>query len=222
MVAIRPGTYQIPEIRIPWWNTQTEQLEYAVLPGREITVAAADISELSVDPLPLTAPIDSAAAPLNTTAPSWIDRSVWKLVSVVSLLGWALTLAYLWQVRRSKAPNAPKTSTAPETFAEKQVFKQLLAACADNNAARARNAIIDWTAAFRPMASPISLDEVANVFADKRFTQEIKALNVCLYSPEQTHWDGTVMAECLTRLRLAGIETGIGATEQLKLYPNGN
>ena len=156
-----------------------------LLPEREITVAAVDISELSVDPLLLTAPIESAATPLNTIAPSWIDRSAWKLVSVVSLLGWALTLAYLWQVRRSKAPNAPKTSTEPEPFAEKQIFKRLLAACADKPATRARSAIIDVTAAVRPMTSPTSLDEVASVFADERFTQEIKALNVRLYSPNQ-------------------------------------
>ncbi|MDG2272322.1 MAG: BatD family protein, partial [Halioglobus sp.] len=34
VVAIRPGTYLIPEIRIPWWSTQTETLEYAILPER--------------------------------------------------------------------------------------------------------------------------------------------------------------------------------------------
>ena len=222
VVPVRAGSYQIPEIRIPWWNTQTETLEYAVLPGREITVAAAEINSLSVDPLLLTAPMESAAEPLNTPAPSWIDRSAWKLVSVISLLGWALTLAYLWQARRSKAPNAPQTPKAPETFAEKQIFKQLLAACADNDAARARSAIIDWAAAFRPVDSPISLDDVAKIFANEHFTEAIKALDVCLYSPNEDHWDGAVLAECLNRLRLAGSDGSVGGTEHLKLYPSGD
>ncbi len=42
VVPTRAGTYLIPEIRIPWWDTQSEQVQYAVLPEREITVTAAE------------------------------------------------------------------------------------------------------------------------------------------------------------------------------------
>ena len=219
VVAIRPGTFLIPEIRIPWWNTQTEQLEYAVLPEREINVAAAEITDLTAEPVLSAIPIDITATPLTNPTRHWLGGPIWPIVSAISTLGWVLTLLYLWRVRRSTAPNKPH---APDTSAEKQVFKQLLAVCADNNAARTRGAIIDWAAACTPTASPVSLDEVAKLLGDEEFTREIDRLDTCLYSSDQAHWDGTSLADCLRRLRRASGHGGNETAEPIKLYPNGD
>jgi hypothetical protein len=219
VVPVRSGTYQIPEIRIPWWNTQTEQLEYAVLPEREINVAAAEITDLITEPVLPAIPIDIAATPLTNPTRHWLGGPIWPIVTAISTLGWILTLLYLWRVRRSTAPNKPH---APDTSAEKQVFKQLLAVCADNNAARTRGAIIDWIAAFKPKASPVSLDEVAKLLGDEEFTREIDTLDTCLYSSDQDHWDGTNLADCLRRLRRASGHRDDETTEPIKLYPNGD
>ena len=219
VVPVRSGTYQVPEIRIPWWNTQTEQLEYAVLPEREINVAAAEITDLTTEPVLPATPIDIAATPLTNPTRHWLGGPIWPMVSAISTLGWILTLLYLWRVRRSTAPNKPH---APDTSAEKQVFKQLLAVCADNNAARTRGAIIDWIAAFKPKASPVSLDEVAKLLGDEEFTREIDTLDTCLYSSDQDHWDGTSLADCLHRLRRASGHGGDETAEPIKLYPNGD
>jgi hypothetical protein len=219
VVPVRSGSYLIPEIRIPWWNTQTEQLEYAVLPEREINVGAAEITGLTTEPVLPATPIDIAATPLTNPTRDSLGGPIWPIVSAISTLGWILTLLYLWRARRSTAPNKPH---APDTSPEKQVFKQLLAVCADNNAARARGAIIDWAAAFTPKASPVSLDEVAKLFGDEEFTREIDTLDTCLYSSDQDHWDGTSLAGCLRRLRRAGGHEGDETAEPIKLYPNGN
>jgi hypothetical protein len=219
VVPVRSGTYQIPEIRIPWWNTKTEQLEYAVLPEREINVAAAEITDLITEPVLPAIPIDIAATPLTNPTRHWLGGPIWPIVTAISTLGWILTLLYLWRVRRSTAPNKPH---AADTSAEKQVFKQLLAVCADNNAARTRGAIIDWIAAFKPKASPVSLDEVAKLLGDEEFTQEIDTLDTCLYSSDQDHWDGTSLADCLRRLRRASGHGDDETTEPIKLYPNGD
>jgi hypothetical protein len=219
VVPVRSGTYQIPEIRIPWWNTQTEQLEYAVLPEREINVATAEITGLKTEPVLPATPIDITATPLTNPTRHWLGGPIWPIVSAISTLGWILTLLYLWRVRRSTAPNKPH---APDTSAEKQVFKQLLAVCADNNAARTRGAIIDWIAAFKPKASPVSLDEIAKLLGDEEFSREIDTLDTCLYSSDQDHWDGTSLADCLHRLRRASGHGGDETAEPIKLYPNGD
>ena len=39
VVPTRAGTYTIPELRIPWWDTQNRTLNYAVVPAREIIAA---------------------------------------------------------------------------------------------------------------------------------------------------------------------------------------
>ena len=219
VVPVRSGTYQIPEIRIPWWNTKTEQLEYAVLPEREINVAAAEITDLTTEPVLPATPIDIAATPLTNPTRHWLGGPIWPIVTAISTLGWILTLLYLWRVRRSTTPNKPH---APDTSAEKQVFKQLLAVCADNNAALTRGAIIDWIAAFKPKSSPVSLDKVAKLLGDEEFTREIDTLDTCLYSSDQDHWDGTSLADCLRRLRRASGHGDDETTEPIKLYPNGD
>merc|ERR1711879_133961 len=38
LVPTEAGRLTIPELRIPWWNTRTNQLEYATLPERQLTI----------------------------------------------------------------------------------------------------------------------------------------------------------------------------------------
>ncbi|WP_052094422.1 BatD family protein, partial [Pseudohaliea rubra] len=41
LVPVAPGRYEVPELRIPWWDTEADRLRWAVLPGREIRVTPA-------------------------------------------------------------------------------------------------------------------------------------------------------------------------------------
>ena len=40
LVARASGTWELPEIRVPWWNTETDSLSYAVLSPRAVRVDA--------------------------------------------------------------------------------------------------------------------------------------------------------------------------------------
>ena len=40
IIPARAGAYTLPEITLPWWNTETQTMEYAVLPERRVQVAA--------------------------------------------------------------------------------------------------------------------------------------------------------------------------------------
>ncbi len=219
VVPVRSGTYVIPEIRIPWWNTLTEMLEYAVLPERTITVTATEMNDFTTESAPVSAPVNIADSSPSTSLPSWLERSIWKLISGVSLLGWLLTLVYLWRMRR---PATPSKSKVPEVSVERDIFKQLLASCADNNATQTRSAIIDWAGAFMPRTSAVSLDDVAKLFADEEFTREVNTLDNYLYNSNQESWDGAYLAECLRRLRRESRLEDSATTRNLTLYPNGD
>ena len=43
IVPTKSGPITLPEVRIPWWNLQTDTLEYTILPEQIITVASATI-----------------------------------------------------------------------------------------------------------------------------------------------------------------------------------
>jgi hypothetical protein len=218
VVPTRPGTFVIPEIRIPWWDTQTDQLQYAVLPEREITiVAAGNTTSTTAAALPPT-PIDIGypEQPVSTIA-SESGMPYWKVLAVVSTLGWVLTLIYLW---RRREPNPSRTlPRTPANTSEKKALKDLLSACAGGNATDARRAIITWAASLSPVTTPVSLNEVARQFGDKEFTREITALDACLYSPDQSNWDGTGLANCVRRLRKVVENGDTDNVEQLRLYP---
>ncbi len=42
IIPTQPGNFVLPEITIPWFNTLTQQTEYATIPARSITVAPAN------------------------------------------------------------------------------------------------------------------------------------------------------------------------------------
>jgi hypothetical protein len=218
VVPTRAGTYLIPEIRIPWWDTQTGQVQYAVLPARNITAAAAEPTSN-----PAAIPVPAPAIDIQTNASDAVapqpqeDAPLWKTLGMISTLGWILTLIYLWRRRGS---DTTARATVPENSSEKEAFKRLLAACADGDAANARGAIIAWAAALTPETAAVSLDQVAAQFKDEEFKRELNRLNACLYSPEQSNWTGASLADSTRRLRRE-YRKGIDQNEgQIQLYPH--
>jgi hypothetical protein len=219
VVPTRAGTYLIPEIRIPWWDTQTEQVEYAVLPAREITVTAAEPSTTQADQATAPAPaIDTAPGAIAAAVPSSSRRQIpiWKILSAVSTLGWLTTLLYLWRRRdsASKEPPTPQDNTS-----ERQAFKKLVTTCAAGDAESARGAVIGWANALNPDTPAVSLGQVAAQFGDVGFTQELNLLDERLYSPDQGNWAGSSLADCARRLRDGHRKGFKNPTEQLRLYP---
>jgi BatD DUF11 like domain len=218
LVPTRAGSWQIPELRIPWWDTQAGEVRYAVLPGREITVAAADPATNMTTLAPSTAPtIDIgtgiATGPIAVAGTAEVRR--WQVFSAISAVGWLLTLAYLvWSRRKSGTPRPPTA----ENSSEKQAYKQLLQACADGNAMQARRELIAWTAALFPTRSVISLSQVAALLADTRLNSELDKLNAALYSETEKHWEGTGLAECVKQLRSRKSKSAV-PEPALELYP---
>jgi hypothetical protein len=217
VVPIRAGSWTIPEIRIPWWDIESGEVRYAVLPGREISVAAAD-------PTTVTALAPAPAIDIGTTAtPTAITQAVdstapgqWQVVAVVSSAGWLLTLAYLaWSRRRPMTPKPDRT----ENPSEKRVFKQLLAACASGSALHARQALVEWSAQLFPQANVVSLSQVASVFTDESLNAQIAALNASLYSQTNASWEGTALADCARRLRNQHQAQAGRQQQELTLYP---
>ena len=221
VVPTRAGTFVIPEIRIPWWDTQSEQVQYAVLPEREITVTAAEPTNTPAEattssPAIETTP-DAAVTTAALPASQHMQTLFWQILSAVSTVGWLITLFYLWW-RRDSGPKEP--STPVENTSEKEAFKKLLVACTKGDAACARGAVITWATTLNPRTPALSLEQVAKQLEDEEFTRELKLLDSRLYSPEQGNWSGTSLADCARRLRDKYRKASTHTTDQLRLYPS--
>lgn len=217
VVPIRAGTYVIPEIRIPWWDTQQGKVQFAVLPERRITVAATEASHAPQAPHAELSP--SPAVESMPDSPGTVatpDVRFWQGLAGLSTLGWLLTVFFAWRKRK---PSDPQRTLAAENGNEKQALKQLLIACARNDASGARAAVIRWAAALAPGRGIVSLDQVSQLFQDQELDRELTSLNTGLYRPGTTGWVGEPLAGCARRLQTTRRTSRASGTDQLGLYP---
>ncbi|TXS92790.1 protein BatD [Parahaliea maris] len=218
LVPGSPGHYRIPEVRIPWWDTESGELREAVLPAREIEVTGAAHSQVPAAPLPdqlaLDAPPSPAALePAGTTELWW-----WRSVAVVCALGWLLTLALWW---RGRNPGLPEQKTTDrQDGSESQAFKQLMAACASNQSAAARQALQAWGASLFPGEAGPHLKTLRQQAGSEELDQALDALEQALFAPGGVPWEGASLAHCVTRLRPELRKAGNARTpDGLTLYP---
>ena len=114
LVANAGGSYLIPAQQLPWWNTEKDQLEYALLPEKLIRVQ---------DP--------AFTARLNSST----DVQFWQAVSFLLGLGNLVFIA-LWRMAKRK-PSAQQASASNNS----RLLDNLRRACKNNNPVQARNAI---------------------------------------------------------------------------------
>jgi len=218
VVPTRAGKWRIPEMRIPWWDTQANELRYAVLPGRELEVAAG--GALSSAPLPNPAPSSTAVLSADNAAPIPLvatdDSRLWQIVATVNGAGWLLSLLYLFWSRHRKQPPEKQSSQDP---GEQAAFKSLLQACGSGQALQARSAIINWTAALTAQTGLASTAQVTSIFNDPALNAAVDALNAALYSSEQSSWNGDELAEAARRLRSQHRKASRPDSQPLQLYP---
>jgi len=217
VVPTQAGHWEIPELRIPWWDTGTNKVRYAVLPARELDVAAGSAAPI-VSPPPQPAPgvvlSPGGAGMIPMIANT--DNRQWQIVSGITGAGWLLTLAYLfWSRRRPRAA----AESRRENTREPPAYRTLMAACAGGQAAAARRALIEWTAALTSRPQLSSLEQVCTAFDDPALNAAVKALNASLYGSDGPDWDGTALSGAVKRLR-AQYRSDSGSTQHtLRLYP---
>lgn len=217
VVPTREGTYVIPEIRIPWWDTQQGKAQVAVLPERRITVEPGEpAATLNPGAVPSSTPEAPQGLPAGADAEEGNDLRWWQALAGLSTFGWLFTMWYVWRRHR---PSVPATPGPIETGNERKTLKQLLIACAENDAKRARTAVIHWAGALYPLEGVTSLEHAARMFRDSDLDRELRALDESLFSPGKHTWSGERLADCARRLQTTRRGPSTSETGDLGLYP---
>jgi hypothetical protein len=210
------GLYRLPEERLIWWNTQTEQAETAILPAREVEVAAfarpEDRGTLATGRLSQDPPEAAAAAagtggnaPAASPEEDPAGTDPWFWIS----LALAVTLAVTLLRRRGRLTGrgpAPDTYEKPDRRVETQpepadplepFISDVRAAYAAGNASAAREALLAFGAALMPEAPPSNLARLAQRCPEP-LRGEILLLEQAFFSPHPVHWE---QQPAWTRLR---------------------
>lgn len=193
-VAIVPtatGQLTLPAVKIPWWNTLENRVEYAELPEHQITVlpGSAPTASLANQPL-MPAPVtDASATPVNSQSngASESGNGIWSFIAAALLVTNLLTLLavyLLWRRPVAAAQAAPlHESTAPNNDA-RFLWRELKKAARNNDAVAIREGIIQWAAAAsgEPMNSLAQAEVWLN---DVRLSAALAELDATLYGGQE-------------------------------------
>ncbi len=200
LVPTQPGELTIPAINIPWWNTQTKQMETASIPSQTIKVKpAAATQSASILPAP-------QSQPASTTVITEYDAGIWPWVSSVLALLWLTTLLLVWRLKRSYAKPVPNQT--PPATPKKAKVAQLNTACQSGDPDTIKRALLEWCS-FNLEAMQIhSLGQLAkHVSSD--FADKLIQLEAQLYGNAQQQ-------------ELPNIEQHLSELQQLAQRPEAN
>jgi hypothetical protein len=169
LVPNRTGTIELAAIDVPWWNTQTDQLEHLSLPAQQLEVIANPEQPVqpSNEPQALLPPVEGP--------PLWPWQLACGLLSVSNLVGFALW----WRARRQPAiAAASQTGPSPRSLLD-----DLKRACQSNEPQATRQALDAWA-----RQQPETLAELAARFVP--LSGALDGLNGALYSETGQLWQG--------------------------------
>jgi hypothetical protein len=194
LIPNREGRFDLPTVRLPWWNVDTDALEYAELddlsfvavPGSGAPALAADTARA-----PAGEPGVATSAPTTPTEPG-----LWPWLSGLLALGWAATTVLWWRGRRGTRPT-PAPAARPDSKTASRGLRRAVRAGEPEAAARA---LLDWGAALWPDAPPRSLRQLAER-CDPPLASGITALERTLYAASSEGWNGEELVRSVSAFR---------------------
>ena len=202
LVASGSGSWTLPEVRVPWWNTKTDTLEYAVLPSTTISVGSPTVDIPSVPTAVAT------AANVRGEIPAWIG--------VLAAAGWLVAIALgilLWRTRRGEA-RVQLSENKEETI--RPLLSALKASTAQNDPSKSRDLLLRWASvrADRPIRT---LDAI-RLLCSEELGQQIDKLEQTLYASDDVQWsEGTTLYRAVSHEPTWSVEDSVLSARAL--YP---
>ena len=178
------GELVIPALRIPWWNTTEDRLEYVELPKRVLTILPSTLA----DEHPGTLQADGTLA----TSGKHDGATIWKVTTLLALLAWLITLL-AWVRGKRGYSTPPRTPTAPKAESRKALLKALRGACQAGNPREARDSLLRYLQQDFPGLN--TAQALARLEAKRPgLMQEINELDRVIFGPAAdtatTGWQG--------------------------------
>jgi hypothetical protein len=179
----KAGKITIPELRLPWFNTETGKEEVAVLAPRSMEIkpsSTAVTNNISPQPVSKTG-IVNQTSPVTLSSTQMNNNWSW-IIAIVFAFAWIITLG-LWGWQR-RARNSGKGQY-------KKALEELHKACAESNPKDARDAVLKWASLHWPDAPLLNLTDLTKLVRDVHLKKQLHILSQVLYrSDTVTLWRG--------------------------------
>ncbi len=214
LVPTRPGTFQLPEIRIPWWDTQADAPREAVVPARKITVTGVPTPSTPTQSIPAQQATKTPAATVEPNAnatpepqktppptakasqsPRLSDTlssgaSYWFWIALALLVAWIATLLLWWRARSQVRTVSPSADAQEMGLSQREALRELKQACQANDVERTKNALLHWARMQWPDHPPRSVLSIAERIDHQDVRHALTTFDRCLYQDGGHSWDG--------------------------------
>ena len=193
-IPSKAGSYTIPAIEIPWFNTETQTMEVARIAEKTVKAAAnlatqtGNAKSVAPDPIVLADDDYKKSAPMVVKT---VENPFWMWLSIILATGWLVTILYLLIKRKPKQVEIVDNSKEVKL---KETVKALKKACADNNALAAKNALLAWG---KQVYGSETIAAIAP-HCEARLRDEIYLLNQFLYADQAEPWEGKKLFQAFT------------------------
>jgi hypothetical protein len=208
LVARASGEWDLPEIRVPWWNTETDSLSYAVLPRRTVVVAPGTSIEATLGPT--TFDSDTLGA---TPTPLWM----WAIAGS----GWLATLCLLGLLlmtrRIRSAPKTNPSSGEVNRAGKRQLLVTIRRALEAQDAGQLRHAILQWGASHH--GTPFASLEALAAVSTPELAALLHSVDKLMYGKHDEETDLHALTGVL-REEPSPSQAGAQQEGSLSLYPS--
>src|SRR5690606_30809079 len=225
VVAVKGGEVQLPEIRLPWWDTLNQQWREAVVPARTLKINGGVATPEPPAAKPVQAQAEQPAPMPETSATDQDGRNYfWPLLSLVLVLGWGLTTWLLIQ-RRNQNPGRPATPAANRPRSLEEAAYAELERAASSDWHQIRPLLLNWARARWPQQPIHALADLLQQAQSPALTQAVQALEAQHYSAQRDgQGDRDNVRILLDEVRQLREPTRTQANNEVlaELYPSGS
>lgn len=190
IVPTKPGTFELPELRIPWWNTKLNKVDYAIIPSKVLNIKGI-VSTIET-------PTDLALTPTKVI----VEQN--SQLQWLFLTGWMLTIlawvgSYFYDRKKRQLPS-------PFAISDKRNYLKLIGACQQNNGEQVLALIPLWAQDLFPDKHFANLDQVNKCLQDNEFNKQLAILQKSYFSAERLPWQGSSLLKVISRLQTKTIQ----------------
>jgi hypothetical protein len=223
LIASHAGHFQIPALKLYWWDTTKNSQREIELPAHSLDVLPSSAALTAT-----TAPPDQGSTPLELTGPSVAPatsqtpstRNPWFWASLALVLLWLTTLIAWWLVHRRNRPLRSKPNSRanePTAIGSADARKAFRQACRENDPRAARRRLLDWARTIWPNDPPIGLMALAGRLEQPGLDLLLGQLDRACYAGGE--WQGGSLLEKLKSLGAQPHTAGRIEPKLAGLYP---
>jgi hypothetical protein len=231
IVPTQAGKYQLPEVTLKWWNTETQAFETASLPPVTLTVASDAMTNLNgtntgaspavepSDSVPINTDLSTLAAP--TTAiketPLWLyATNILTLLGLI-FLGWK---NWILQRKLTQINSLQAQRQAELTQKESAAWQQLKQSIAENNLPQVRTHILHWAQIHWGNPQLSSLQALGDQLHSPELSTQLSKLDQAIYRNVDSQLNNSELLAILSNLRRDKTKKATTQDELQPLYKN--